>query len=245
MPLATPRVIPTIAQMCARSSPTRPRVHSSPERARTRARRARTAALALALLLAAGCASGGARRSTGAPIGIAALKHTPADAHFMSGMIHHHAQAVLIAKWAPSHGASAELQRLCERIVVAQADEIALMRTWLADKGEPVPEATDAGPMKMKHGGMDHEMLMPGMLSADDLKRLDAARGNDFDRLFLVYMIRHHEGAITMVEELFGSAGAAQDETVFRFASDVFADQTTEIRVMQQMLDARGGAPQD
>lgn len=199
----------------------------------------------LAGLCACGAASGRAGARPTAPIGIAALEHTPADVHFMSGMIHHHAQAVLIARWAPTHGASAELQRLCERIVVAQGDEIALMRTWLADKGEPVPDSTDAGPMKMKHGGMEHEMLMPGMLSADDLARLDAARGNDFDRLFLVYMIRHHEGAITMVEELFGSPGAAQDETVFRFASDVFADQTTEIRVMQQMLEARGGAPQD
>ncbi|HEX4933378.1 MAG TPA: DUF305 domain-containing protein [Gemmatimonadaceae bacterium] len=213
--------------------------------AQPRARSRRTMALLLAVALSSGCSAGAPRRTASPPIGIAALKHTPADVHFMRGMIHHHAQAVLIAQWAPSHGASAELQRLCERIVVGQSDEIALMRTWLTDKGEPVPDATDAGPMKMKHDGMEHEMLMPGMLSADDLKRLDAARGNDFDRLFLVYMIRHHEGAITMVEELFGSPGAAQDETVFRFASDVFADQTTEIRVMQQMLDARGGAPQD
>jgi len=175
-----------------------------------------------------------------APVGIAALKHTAADVHFMSGMIHHHAQAVLIAKWAPTHGASAELQRLCERIVVGQSDEIDLMQNWLRDKGEPVPEATNAGPMKMVHEGMVHEMVMPGMLSADDLKLLDASRGVAFDTLFLTFMIRHHEGALTMVEDLLASPGAAQDETVFRFQSDVFADQTTEIRVMQQMLTARG-----
>lgn len=182
-------------------------------------------------------------------LGCTAAQHTPrnavparqvteADLHFMSGMIHHHAQAVLIAKWATTHGASAELQRLCERIVVGQSDEIVLMQTWLKDKGAPVPEATP-GPMKMKMGSMTHEMLMPGMLSDDELKALDAARGTDFDKLFLAGMIKHHEGALTMVEELFAAHGAAQDETVFRFASDVFADQTTEIRVMKEMLAVR------
>lgn len=194
---------------------------------------------ALLVAVAAGCASG-ARSPSGAaaPIGIAALRHTAADVHFMSGMIHHHAQAVVIARWAPSHGASAELQRLCERIVVGQRDEIALMQGWLRDKGAPVPDASP-GPMKMVMDGVAHEMLMPGMLSDDDMKQLDAARGVAFDRLFLTFMIRHHEGALTMVEELFASPGAAQDETVFRFASDVFADQSTEIRVMEQMLSAR------
>ena len=183
------------------------------------------------------CASSGGRTAA-APVGIPALKHTQADVHFMSGMIHHHAQAVLIAKWAPTHGASAELQRLAERIVVGQNDEIVTMQTWLRDKGEPVPDATP-GPMRMRMNGMEHDMLMPGMLSEDDLKRLDGARGVEFDRLFLQFMIRHHEGAIDMVDTLFASAGAAQDETVFRFASDVVADQTTEIRVMQEMLDKR------
>jgi uncharacterized protein (DUF305 family) len=85
-------------------------------------------------------------------------------------------------------------------------------------------------------------MLMPGMLDDNEVKTLDAARGPEFDRLFLLGMIKHHEGAITMVEELLGSPGAAQDETVFRFSSDVVADQTTEIRVMKQMLAARGHA---
>lgn len=184
------------------------------------------------------CASTGQGAAASVPVGIPALKHTPADVHFMSGMIHHHAQAVLIGKWAPTHGASAELQRLAERIVVGQNDEIVTMQTWLRDKGEPVPDATP-GPMRMKMNGMEHDMLMPGMMSDDDLKRLDAARGIEFDRLFLQFMIRHHEGAIDMVDTLFASAGAAQDETVFRFASDVVADQTTEIRVMQEMLDKR------
>ena len=204
------------------------------------------AALASALLVATGCASTGQPENTTRPapapptkVGIAAIKHTPADASFMRGMIHHHAQAVLMAKWAPTHGAGADLQRLAERIVVAQQDEIALMQTWLKEKGEPVPEPSP-GPMRMTMpDGTAHDMLMPGMLSAAELEQLDAARGVEFDRRFLTFMIRHHEGALDMVEELFGSRGAANDEDTFRLASDVFADQTTEIRVMKEMLAAR------
>ena len=204
------------------------------------------AALGSALLVATGCASTGQPDRTTRPapapatkVGIAAMKHTAADANFMRGMIHHHAQAVLMAKWAPTHGAGADLQRLAERIVVAQQDEIALMQTWLKEKGEPVPEPSP-GPMRMTMpDGTTHDMLMPGMLSAAELKQLDAARGVEFDRLFLTFMIRHHEGALDMVEELFGSRGAANDEDTFRLASDVFADQTTEIRVMKEMLAAR------
>jgi uncharacterized protein (DUF305 family) len=128
---------------------------------------------------------------------------------------------------------------LAERIVVGQQDEIALMQTWLREKGEPVPEPTP-GPMRMTMpDGTAHDMLMPGMLTEAELKQLDAARGTEFDRLFLTFMIRHHEGALDMVEELFGSRGAGQDEDTFRLASDVFADQTTEIRVMKEMLAAR------
>ena len=194
------------------------------------------------LLVAMACAPGTTRPATApTPIGIAAMPHSPADVHFMTGMIHHHAQAVMIARWAPSHGASDELQRLAERIVVGQNDEIELMRNWLMDKKQPVPEAT-AGPMRMQMNGMTHEMMMPGMLTDAQLKQLDAARGLAFDTLFLTFMIQHHEGAITMVNELFASPGAAQDETVFRFASDVYADQTTEIARMQSMLEARGAA---
>lgn len=163
------------------------------------------------------------------------MPHTAADVHFMSGMIHHHAQAVLMAGWAVSHSASPSLQRLAERIAVAQKDEIALMQNWLRSKGEAVPDAT---PGKMSMNGMQHEMLMPGMLTDAQLKQLDAARGVEFDRLFLTFMMQHHQGAITMVDTLFGSEGAGQDEVIFRFASDVYADQTTEIDRMQKMLDA-------
>ncbi|HET7189330.1 MAG TPA: DUF305 domain-containing protein, partial [Gemmatimonadaceae bacterium] len=86
--------------------------------------------------------------------------------------------------------------------------------------------------------GMEHEMLMPGMLTDDQMTQLDAARGKEFDRLFLRFMIQHHRGAVSMVKDLFASYGAAQDETVFKFASDVQVDQSTEIARMEKMLAA-------
>jgi uncharacterized protein (DUF305 family) len=167
--------------------------------------------------------------ATAAPIG------NPGDVSFMKGMIPHHAQAVLIAGWAPSHGARDDVQRLCERIVVAQRDEITMMQNWLRSKAQEVP-AADAKGMTMTMDGMTHSMLMPGMLTDQQLEELDAARGSQFDRLFLQAMIKHHLGAISMVEDLEKVDGARQDETVFRFSQDVYADQTTEIERMQKML---------
>jgi uncharacterized protein (DUF305 family) len=161
----------------------------------------------------------------------------------MSGMIPHHAQAVLIAGWAPTHGARSDVRILCERIVVGQRDEIALMQTWLRDRGQVVP-AANATHMTMMMDGMEHKMLMPGMLTDPELAQLDKARGSEFDRLFLRAMIGHHQGAVTMVDTLFAASGAGQDEVVFRFASDVYADQTTEIDRMQKMLATiPAGAP--
>lgn len=161
--------------------------------------------------------------------------YTEADIHFMSGMIGHHAQAIKMARWAPTHGASPSVLTLSERIINAQTDEIATMQQWLRDRRQPVPEPDPAG-MKMKMGGMEHVMLMPGMLTPEQMNQLDAARGADFDRLFLTDMIQHHRGAVQMVKELFESPGAGQDELVFKFASDVNVDQTTEIARMQRML---------
>lgn len=165
----------------------------------------------------------------------ARLPYTEADVFFMQGMISHHAQAIVMAKWAPTHGASPSVRTLCDRIINAQTDEITLMQQWLRDRGQVVPEAKPA-PMKMKMNGMMTEMLMPGMLSDAQLKQLDDARGTEFDRLFLRFMIQHHKGAVAMVKDLFASAGAGQDELVFKFASDVNVDQTTEIARMQDML---------
>jgi uncharacterized protein (DUF305 family) len=163
--------------------------------------------------------------------------YTAADVEFMSHMIGHHAQAIAMSRWAPTHGASPSVLRLGDRIINAQQDEIATMQHWLSDRLQPVPEATPAG-MKMKMNGMEHVMLMPGMLTEAQMKELDAARGPEFDRLFLAYMIQHHKGAVSMVKDLFGSYGAGQDETVFKFASDVNVDQTTEIARMEKMLVA-------
>jgi len=165
------------------------------------------------------------------------LRHpyTEADVRFMSGMIHHHAQAIVMSRWAPTHGASPAVQRLADRIINAQQDEILTMQTWLRDRRQVVPDATPTG-MKMSMDGMDHEMLMPGMLTDEQMKQLDAARGPEFDRLFLTYMIQHHKGAVSMVKDLFDSYGAGQDEVVFKFASDVNVDQTTEIARMEKLL---------
>jgi uncharacterized protein (DUF305 family) len=163
----------------------------------------------------------------------------PADVEFMSGMIPHHAQAVLMAGWAASHGARADVRILCERIVVGQRDEIKLMQLWLSDHGQPVPDAKSTR-MHMVMNGMEHDMLMPGMLTDEEMAALDKARGPDWDRLFLIGMIKHHQGAIDMVNVLFGSQGGGQEETVFKFASDVFADQSIEIDRMHQMLDGKG-----
>jgi uncharacterized protein (DUF305 family) len=166
--------------------------------------------------------------------------YTEADVHFMSHMISHHAQAIVMSGWAPTHGASPSVRTLAARIINAQQDEIGTMQRWLQDRRQPVPEVDTAGTngMKMKMGGADHMMLMPGMLTPDQMKQLDQAQGGEFDRLFLTFMIQHHRGAVTMVQDLFGTNGAAQDETVFKFANDVNADQSTEIARMQTMLAA-------
>ena len=207
------------------------------------------AATALVVLAVAGC-SGARRTATSGPQPAAANQsdlaaiakaradsarypYTSADIHFMSGMIGHHAQAIKMARWAPTHGASSSVLTLCERIINAQTDEINLMKRWLEVRKQPIPEVKP-GPMKM--GGMEHVMLMPGMLTPEQMNQLDAARGADFDRLFLTDMIQHHRGAVQMVKELFESPGAGQDELVFKFASDVNVDQTTEIARMQRML---------
>jgi uncharacterized protein (DUF305 family) len=158
-----------------------------------------------------------------------------ADVSFISGMIGHHAQAIVMSKWAPTHGASPSVLTLAQRIINAQQDEIAAMRKWLGDHHQPVPEVSAHGIM-MDMNGMHHEMVMPGMLTDAQLKQLDEARGKEFDRLFLTFMIQHHRGAVTMVNDLFATSGAAQEVSVYKLASDAFADQTTEIERMQKML---------
>jgi len=162
------------------------------------------------------------------------LPYTVADIRFMTGMVGHHAQAVAMSRLAKPRGADAAVQRLAERIINAQIDEIVIMQQWLIDRGQPVPpapiEPNEA--MHAEHSGH----MMPGMLTMKQMQELEAARGKQFDRLFLQYMIQHHSGAVAMVKELFGTPGAGQDEIVFRFATDVNVDQSTEIARMNQML---------
>ena len=200
-------------------------------------------AFAFGAVAAVGACSTATRMTSGG-VASAAVPSGPAassrvinasEVEFMSGMIPHHAQAVLIAGWAESHGARRDVVALCQRVVVGQRDEIGLMQFWLRERGQEVPPA-DATTHKMKMNGMVHEMIMPGMLNAEQLAALDKSRGSDFDRLFLEAMIGHHAGAIEMVNTLFSSPGGGNDDLVYRFGSDVYADQTTEIDRMQKML---------
>jgi uncharacterized protein (DUF305 family) len=153
-------------------------------------------------------------------------------------MIGHHAQAILMSSWAPTHGASSSVAGLAERILVAQRDEIAFMQRWLRERREAVPDPAATHVMDGREmTNMDMPgMRMPGMLTHEQLMQLQGAKGAEFDRLFLTLMIQHHQGALTMVDALFATPGAGQDGTVFRFASDVTADQNTEIDRMRSML---------
>ena len=214
----------------------------------------RRACLAVALAAALGCSASAIRPSpapvrpitSGADVLTPAAQakadsgrppYTRADVRFMQGMIGHHAQAIVMAGWAPTHGARADVRILAERIAVAQQDEITTMQRWLRERRETVPDA-DA---HHEHAGMDMPgmsmpAMMPGMLTADQFAKLDAARGVAFDRLFLNYMIQHHQGAVAMVQQLLAVPAAAQDDDIFRFIADVNVDQTTEIDRMRVML---------
>jgi len=164
----------------------------------------------------------------------ARMNFTEADVRFMTGMISHHAQALEMASLAPTHGVGTSVGTLTARTINAQQDEIVAMQQWLRDRGQPVPEDGIDSTVRVPNGGM----LMPGMLTPQQMRELDAARGSDFDRIFLTYMIQHHGGAVTMVHDLFGTDGAAFDEAVFKIASDIQADQTSEIARMKRMLEA-------
>ena len=161
---------------------------------------------------------------------------TAADVRFMTGMIGHHGQALVMAALAPTHGASPSVQTLCARIINAQKDEIATMQQWLRDRGQTVPEVHITG-TSMTVDGPEYAMHMPGMLTPEQIRELDEARDRNFDRVFLTYMIQHHRGAVTMVHELFGTDGAALDDVVFKLASDIQVDQITEIARMELMLE--------
>ena len=163
-----------------------------------------------------------------------------ADVQFMQGMITHHAQAVEMTALIEARTENKDVRSLGARISHSQADEIAFMKRWLVTRGQPVSDAShDMHKMHMNHKNMSHEqmMMMPGMLTAEQMESLRQAKGTVFDRLFLSGMIQHHGGALTMVKELHDSAGAAQDAELFNFATDVDSGQRAEIRIMQTMLE--------
>ena len=173
-------------------------------------------------------APGGSNRTISAAeaADLSAIRHTAADVAFMQGMIHHHAQALEMTALLAARSRREDLQMLARRIETSQADEIRMMQRWLEVRGEPAPE----------HHLHAEGPLMPGMLTADEMARLEAASGAQFDRLFLELMIRHHAGALAMVDELFSEPGAGQDSEIYAFASDVEADQRMEIDRMSLLL---------
>lgn len=156
----------------------------------------------------------------------AAPKHTPADVQFVQGMIGHHGQALDMTALISGRSKRSDLASLGERITVSQRDEIAMMSNWLRLRGE-------ATTSPMRHEGH----IMPGMLNVPQMDSLRAARGDAFDRLFLRYMIQHHEGALAMVKALLATPRAAQEPQLFTFVSDVDTDQRAEIARMQALLD--------
>jgi uncharacterized protein (DUF305 family) len=156
------------------------------------------------------------------------ITYTAAETRFMQGMIGHHAQALEMTKLVPSRTARADMELLAKRIEISQTDEIEMMRDWLKSRGEAVPD------LHAHHA--PGATLMPGMLTASEMQQLSHAKDAEFDRLFLLLMIKHHEGALVMVEELFSTPGAGQQSDTFAFASDVDADQRMEIARMGAML---------
>lgn len=195
----------------------------------------RAAAIAVALVMAGAPASALAQVSARASARARAQEPAAPDVAFMQGMIHHHAQAIEMVNLIAARTRSATMRSLGERINVSQKDEILMMQQWLRDHGQEAPDPLPHLGMNM--GGHDTHM-MPGMLTKAQMDALAAAKGAAFDRLFLAGMIQHHEGALVMVKDLFGTTGAAQNTAIFRFASDVDADQRAEITRMRAMLKA-------
>lgn len=172
--------------------------------------------------------------------GAASATPLPPDAEFLHHMIPHHAQALQMTSLVPERTTRQDLRMLAERIAVSQRDEIAQMEGWLRREGHPVP-AADTG-SHGAHAPTAEHAEMPGMLTQQELARLAAARGASFDRHFLEAMIRHHEGAIAMVQQLF-ARGGAQNAQLYTMASDIESDQRLEIARMRALLDALPSAP--
>jgi uncharacterized protein (DUF305 family) len=182
--------------------------------------------------LALAMAAAGVSAQQATPAG-ARPRYTKADVQFMQQMIGHHAQALVMTALVPARGNLASIRLVAQRIEVSQRDEIALMQRWLKGRGETAPSPNAS---HHHHDAAGHEQLAPGMLTGEELAQLSGAKGAEFDRLFLQFMIRHHEGALTMVAALFATPGAGQEAEAFRFASEVDTDQRAEIARMRTML---------
>jgi uncharacterized protein (DUF305 family) len=173
-------------------------------------------------------------------------RRTPlaADIYFMQGMIHHHSQAVEMVDLLRTRSRNKKVQALGNRITISQTDEMKYMKQWLEERGLPTTMAHG----QMDHSAMGHDMkgmagmkmdsmpMMPGMLTPQQMKDLAKASGPAFDRLFLTGMIQHHTGALIMVEDLFDTAGAGQDNVLYDFATDVDNTQRAEIEIMKGLL---------
>ena len=165
-----------------------------------------------------------------------------ADVEFMQGMIMHHSQAVEMTALITSHTEDKDLRSLGARISSSQSDEIKFMQRWLAARGEPgsMEMAGMSDMDKSDHSSAPMAMaLMPGMLTPEQMDALRKAKGTEFDRLFLIGMIQHHNGALIMVKDLFDNAGAGQDADLFDFATDADNTQRAEIKIMQTMLEKK------
>jgi uncharacterized protein (DUF305 family) len=189
-----------------------------------------------------------AQSTTRTPSTTAAHDYTKADIDFVQGMITHHAQAVVMSDWAATRGVQANFLTLCKRIALSQRDEITMMQNWLLDRHLATPDPLhmlpgNRGPVHDMSGmnmpGMDmgpHPMMMSGMLTAEEMRQLEAAHGTTFDRLYLTGMIKHHQGALDMVAALFSTPGSGQQPELSGFATDVDAGQRAEMARMQAML---------
>ncbi|TDD71249.1 DUF305 domain-containing protein [Jiangella aurantiaca] len=221
----------------------------------------RTLIAVLAVGVAAGCTSDdeadpppvvqlGAPGETGTPLtdgevsGLDQPEHTDADVAFVHGMIQHHAQALVMTDLVADRAGSDDLSLMAERMDVSQRDEIALLEEWLVNRGEDVPDASGEHGQHGQHGqhGEDGQS-MPGMLTDADLARLEAATGRDFDELFLLYMIRHHEGALVMVGELLSGGEGGQESALFQLAQHIDSDQSIEIARMKSLLAEIAASP--
>jgi uncharacterized protein (DUF305 family) len=210
----------------------------------------RRCAAVVGLVIAGACASGQSSGGVSSPAEMEALyrartdsartRFTPADVQFITAMISHHAQALNMARLATTHDAGPAVQTLAARIINGQQDEITLMRQWLKDRSLPDVQVILNAP-EVRVIGAEHAEHMPGMLSPEQMAELAAARGRQFDRLFLTFMIQHHRGAVAMVQDLVNRDGALQDEAAFKLASDIQVDQITEVGRMERMLVTMSG----